>query len=183
MSGHERIWLQPGAETTWCQHRINDDDVEYVRADIAASPAPTVSGEVAVKPLEWEDREPYTYKGYWHKVWRAVNKLFGDYRIDYSWKVGTQEPDPPTFHVWMSGAGESKFPTLDTAKAAAQAEYEQCIRSALLPAPTRDDVLSVDEIEAIIIATEPAGLSDNDDKIWTRRMAVALARSLKGGKS
>lgn len=37
---HERIWLQPGAgdcgETTWCQDRIHDDDIEYIRADIHA---------------------------------------------------------------------------------------------------------------------------------------------------
>lgn len=37
---HERIWLQPGAGdcggTTWCQDRIHDDDIEYIRADIHA---------------------------------------------------------------------------------------------------------------------------------------------------
>lgn len=35
---HKRIWLQPGAgdcgETTWCQDRIHDDDIEYIRTDI-----------------------------------------------------------------------------------------------------------------------------------------------------
>lgn len=35
---HKRIWLQPWAgdcgETTWCQDRIHDDDIEYVRTDI-----------------------------------------------------------------------------------------------------------------------------------------------------
>lgn len=31
---HRRIWLQydPEGETTWCQDKINDDDVEYVKA-------------------------------------------------------------------------------------------------------------------------------------------------------
>ncbi|MDH3671722.1 MAG: hypothetical protein OES46_11220 [Gammaproteobacteria bacterium] len=45
---YRKIWLQvePGgerpehadlwdlAETTWCQHRLNDGDIEYIRADL-----------------------------------------------------------------------------------------------------------------------------------------------------
>ncbi len=38
--------------------------------------------------------------------------------------------------------------------------------------------LSVDAVENIILATEPADLSDRGDKIWTRRMAVALSAAL-----
>jgi hypothetical protein len=38
---HERIWLQTEAESTgemtWCEDKINDDDVEYVRVDLFAS--------------------------------------------------------------------------------------------------------------------------------------------------
>lgn len=40
--GYERIWLQRhdtdamADAATWCQHRIDDDDVEYVRADLVA---------------------------------------------------------------------------------------------------------------------------------------------------
>lgn len=35
----ERIWLQPSEEEiTWCQDKINDDDVEYVRADTIFRP-------------------------------------------------------------------------------------------------------------------------------------------------
>lgn len=36
---HERIYLQPGTgdDATWCQDRINDDDIEYVRADLYAA--------------------------------------------------------------------------------------------------------------------------------------------------
>lgn len=31
---HRRIWLQwdPEGETSWCQDKINDDDIEYVKA-------------------------------------------------------------------------------------------------------------------------------------------------------
>jgi hypothetical protein len=35
VSAPERIWLQGYfGESTWCDHQIHDDDVEYVRADI-----------------------------------------------------------------------------------------------------------------------------------------------------
>ena len=33
----ERIWLQTGDITTWCQNIVHEDDVEYVRADIHAA--------------------------------------------------------------------------------------------------------------------------------------------------
>lgn len=52
MTAPERIWLQDNgdfdaaSEVTWCQHRIEDNDTEYVRADLAAVPA-----QVRVKPL------------------------------------------------------------------------------------------------------------------------------------
>ena len=45
MTAPERIWLQDNgdfdaaSEVTWCQHRIEDNDTEYVRADLAAVPA------------------------------------------------------------------------------------------------------------------------------------------------
>jgi hypothetical protein len=38
--------------------------------------------------------------------------------------------------------------------------------------------LSVDEIETIILATEPSEMSDRGDQIWTRRMAVGLSKAL-----
>ena len=37
MSDHERIWLHDGNEVTWCQDKIDDDDTEYVRADLYAT--------------------------------------------------------------------------------------------------------------------------------------------------
>lgn len=45
--------------------------------------------------------------------------------------------------------------------------------------------LTVDEVERIIIDTEPPSHSDHGDKVWTRRMAVALAArlsSINGGR-
>jgi hypothetical protein len=53
-SAPERIYLQLvesdyvdnlyGAEETWCQDKINDDDVEYVRGDIVNTLSVEVSG-------------------------------------------------------------------------------------------------------------------------------------------
>lgn len=40
------------------------------------------------------------------------------------------------------------------------------------------EALTVDSIEQIILNTEPAELSDRGDRIWTRRMAVALHAAL-----
>lgn len=37
MMKHDRIWLQSEDdchEVTWCQDKINDDDVEYIRLDL-----------------------------------------------------------------------------------------------------------------------------------------------------
>lgn len=35
---HERIWLQTEPESTgevtWCEDKINDDDIEYIRVDL-----------------------------------------------------------------------------------------------------------------------------------------------------
>jgi len=43
---HERIWLQTEheatGEMTWCEDKINDDDVEYVRADKVADLEKTI---------------------------------------------------------------------------------------------------------------------------------------------
>jgi hypothetical protein len=43
---------------------------------------------------------------------------------------------------------------------------------------TEIEELTVDEVEEIVLKTEPTTLSDRGDKIWTRRMAVALFEAL-----
>lgn len=42
---HEKIWLQKdddAEEYTWCQDKINDNDIEYVRADVGGQVEPPV---------------------------------------------------------------------------------------------------------------------------------------------
>ena len=54
----ERIWLQDNgdfdaaSEVTWCQHRIDDNDTEYVRADLAAVTAERDRMREALKQIE-----------------------------------------------------------------------------------------------------------------------------------
>ena len=53
------------------------------------------------------------------------------------------------------------------------------LAEALMPFIERHDALvtriSTDEVEKIILETEPPMLSDRGDKIWTRRMATGLS--------
>jgi hypothetical protein len=54
---YERIWLQPFAgdegSHTWCHHRVGDDDIEYVRADLARIEA--LSAQVETLTRERDD--------------------------------------------------------------------------------------------------------------------------------
>lgn len=88
---------------------------------------------VAVKPLEWRGTEG---------VWLKADAGFGGvYRItEYS---GMQKPFKLETHGWWSGSPCGHYELLDEAKAAAQADYEQRIRSALV-APTAQEAV-VDE--------------------------------------
>jgi hypothetical protein len=51
---YARIWLQPGQgdERTWCQDKINDEDVEYVRADLARSAAARSEDRIAEDAID-----------------------------------------------------------------------------------------------------------------------------------
>ena len=100
-----------------------------------ASPSPPPSAgvdAVAVKALPWSAPHPNTTFPSWHAQMPAL-------RIGYSIKTGEMQlrgefalfADFGSGSRWVSG-----HDTLDAAKAAAQADYEARIRSALTPAPT-----------------------------------------------
>lgn len=72
--------------------------------------------EVKIKPLEWRQQEP--------DVFVAETSLVGVYSI---WPQKSVE--------WRCSLTEGIFPSSDAAKAAAQADYEQRIRSALVDVP------------------------------------------------
>lgn len=85
----------------------------------------------------------------------------------------TQEPAE-----WQVEAGLNQL--LNAKTLTPRERVKAILRAATPPAPERKEVgtLSVDEVERIILDTEPPQLSDKSDKIWTRRMATALAARL-----
>lgn len=111
----------------WCRENVPAlvADVERLQAELAAVKAEPAS--VRVKPLVWVERDGSSY--------RQANSAFGQYQI--SWLM--------EFEIWQLfmpvryGDDFRKcflsHSTLDAAKAAAQADYEARILSAIEPAP------------------------------------------------
>lgn len=93
---------------------------------VAVPPAHRTPGDVAVKPLEWEDREEKRLGGRTDKFWRAQTAFDWGYRVFLAYG---------RYNV-QGLAGDHT--SLDEAKAAAQADYEARIRSALGLAPGED---------------------------------------------
>ncbi len=108
---------------------------EYVRADIAQAPAP-----VRVKPLVW--------------VNGAAKDLYGDEYQVVLHEGGTYEIEHPRlFNSWH------RFPTIEAAKAAAQADYEARMLAAL-EAPGAGVVAElVERIERYAFACEAGPLT------------------------
>lgn len=100
------------------------DLVEYVRADLATA--------AKVKPLVWEDAKISS-----QCVRQTAETLFGVYEA-LQWSDGTYGGSIPT------GSDEPNkeygdLPTLEAAKAAAQADHDARIRAALEPADPMQD--------------------------------------------
>lgn len=106
-----------------------------------ASPEPASiagAGGVTVKPLEWTWRDDQSRRGF------EAASLFGDYFVSVS-KVAILGIG------WRAPYGNHfASPSVESAKAAAQADYEQRIRSALLPAPS----VSTDEHARVVALSE-----------------------------
>lgn len=93
--------------------------VAYVRADLAAALPRDEGPGGGVRPLEW--RGPFC--GFYEAdTWGGVIKIMQDF-------------NPICFILNPGNGDRQKFPTLDAAKAKAQAEHEARVRSCLLPAP------------------------------------------------
>lgn len=99
-------------------------------ADLERQLAELRAREPGIKPLEWEQNCSQDENSLWVKV-DEINRSY------------TIEPESNVFvlttRVWLSEYGDDAmglYPTLDAAKAAAQADFDRRIRSALLPAPT-----------------------------------------------
>ena len=128
------------------------DDIETLRAQVAALTAErdAAAGAVRVKPLAW--------KGMGENHARAAAPLFGTIRVEnygagfaISWSV------PGFSDVFCDG----RWPTIEAAKAAAQADYEARILAALEPAPVSDEALIRAALEAAHI--EAVGVANEAD--------------------
>jgi hypothetical protein len=140
----ERIWATGNTntgcwnDTSVAHHGVSE--VEYVRADLARA-APTV------KPLEWHDEPQYERDEYGCDKWGEFSAesivatcktdylaIYRNSESEYMWVDGTLDNirfstyrKPPKWETveipWFS--------TVEAAKAAAQADYERRILSAL----------------------------------------------------
>ena len=137
------IWL---ADNAWFEEktlRIAARWIEHLAKAAALSRTP--GDAVAVKPLVWSTPSPSAN----YPEWRAHNlDIKFEAVIDTSRALCFGK-----FPLAINGhTGSEKFDTIDAAKAAAQANYEARIRSALHPAPAAP----AGEIEAVKAAIRRA---------------------------
>lgn len=101
-------------------------DIFEATYEPAATPEPTADRgwEVPVKPLEWRDHGPDAFPA---RFWSAQTP-FGRYEIEEE-----TASDSPRYRLEWHSSLITDEDGLDAAKAAAQADYERRIRSALTP--------------------------------------------------
>ena len=136
-----------------------------------------MTAQVRVKPLVWSDRfGPNSECSYDHIT---ADSALGLYRVE--WK-GWKDFDPPT--VCCGGAFIGCYNTIQSAKAAAQADYEARILAAIEPQPDpRDEVIArlVDALCEAMIVPEAWYISGfpniSVDAIDQTKRAVPLART------
>lgn len=103
----ERIWLQvngdpydAGGEWTWCQHQIEDDDVEYVRADLSAPVLPPPGSEAEAEMVErvatdmFRGCQPGLYLGHVRDAVTAIRSALTAMRATGSQGDEGKEPAP-----------------------------------------------------------------------------------------
>lgn len=124
----ERIWVagtpqECGQYFPSCveaEGELGGIGVEYVRAD--SIPA----AQVTIKPLEWDQLEGLPD----YDIWEVLT-IIGRYKVQKaSW-------NDYALLVRPNGTMD-QFPTIESAKAAAQADYAARIRSALTATPAQD---------------------------------------------
>lgn len=86
------------------------------------------AAQVTVKPLEWFEVEKYRYGGKYTSEGYTIRYIEGFFLLDFAGNGKT---------VW-------RFPTLEAAKAAAQADYDARIRSALTVSLHDPEVVEID---------------------------------------
>lgn len=160
-------WLRHGEETPvqnvpfgamWISDK--DDPRSFPVYDCPQQPAPSV----AVKALEWN---PY-----------RAETPFGWYQIEDQRSVPESElKGRPPFLLFGSRLDYSRHPTLEAARAAAEADYEARIFSTV--SAQVQDVAAIAQLNAIVDAWEalPGGrqVRNSDVEAWLRKhMAPAI---------
>lgn len=134
---------------------------DEMRSALRARTAQTVG--VRVKPLEWE-ADPYNEGDY--QFWRAKAG-------EYIYEVGCDR----TYWWQEDGAANicaiDGFPSGDAAKAAAQADYEQRIRSQVVAAP-----ITVQDAAKVLLACNGADLDEWTDGLWPDDDATEALQAL-----
>ena len=172
----ERIYAAKKTEGSNCVVSFDTPslgyNVEYVRADLV----PFLPVQGAVKKLEWVDAD----EGMCTK-WRAA-ALGGHYELvdfgkgDPGFAVNFHWGRPLSFWFIQGDpdewgpTGPKIFPTLEAAKAAAQADYERRIISALEPAASANELSGISG--QLNLATDMG--NPITDKTVKRRVADAL---------
>ena len=129
----ERIFAAQYGNTIAAEldHRsIDGDGAEYIRADLHAAEVArltaerdaAIAGAVTVKPLEWHKSHFTSWRGDWHTVPTNYTVRCAD---ENGWR-------------WSHSGGFGYCHSDEAAKAAAQADYERRVRSAITPAPPQE---------------------------------------------
>lgn len=118
--------------------RFRRDASDAIRAYLSAAAQPEPV-PVLIKPLEWKEGQAFTQ--------------FGDYSVDYDHDEDMEETP---WVCWSPVDSLGHFPTAEEAVAAAQADFEARIRSALPPTPQ-------------------AGESQREPVAWTDEAIIELA--------
>ena len=85
LKAHKRIWLQQEGETTWCQDKINDDDIEYVLATPPQSPEAKIAETISllkgcsryIEPIMTEG-SCYKFHLFLKSIYPQAIPMFGD---------------------------------------------------------------------------------------------------------
>lgn len=146
--------------------------VEQIRAKQAAKPKHSPlpehtaadAGEPAIKALEWNKTSYGTPE---------VNTIAGVYRLSRAWSGGWSVNIKN--EVLRDSDGRTNFATLELAKAAAQADFEARIRSALVPAASPAKATPTYELAKV--ALREAGRPTTFERV--EKMAAALTSALR----
>ena len=122
----DRIWAYAGAFKMWRdkfpEHAKSTSPTEYIRKDVSDALVAALEpmDKPRVKPLAWkldDNRTAYAQRQYFADRYCIEHRLHGD----------------DVFDLWIGpdAVKATRHPTLETAKAAAQADYEARILAAL----------------------------------------------------